>query len=439
MYSLPQTLIMLWSFITLLWCASYPLCAQPPAYFSFRTENKGYLHYYYFTNIFDSSAVTFTFGEVAFTHGSTTSRIFPTTLLALEQQIQASDIQGENIDLRTVARTEDFTLSSGGTLSWFSRLTSFRSPCHDGYTDGGSPDKPTQAWALLDQTEFVTELMRVSDNTRIAVLDSVGVMPPASSGPPVDTRYGTVPQNVNKSYTIPASLDNVQAYIRISPRRYGPTPLGMKLQKITNWINLSAYYDSTGVGFISAAAYDSLGKAYYQNFFDYTDSIKSTTGWLPDISNVGLNDSLATIFHARYFTPHVDSATGKTYWSEKNILPKTGKIIMEDVLGEDKDAARSVRLSRMVVTGYPEFLSISPNPGKAGQIAVKVRSYAAQTVAMRLISMDGKPLGTLWTGTLTKGIDDYTLDTSNLASGAYFLSLESHDGSRFHNIKLVVQ
>jgi hypothetical protein len=413
------------------------LSAQTPPYFSFHSENKGYLQYYYFANIFDSSATTFTFGEVAIAHNGSRLRIFSALTLAPEQEIQASHIQGENVDLRTVARTEDFTLEGGGTLTWFGQLTSFRSPCHDGYSGGEGPDKPSQAWALLDQTEFVTELVRVSDDTRIAVLDSVGVMPPVSNGPPVDTRYGTSPQNVNKRYVIPGTLDNEQAYIRISPRRYGPTPLGMKLKRITNWVNFSAYYDSTGTTFISAAAYDSLGKVYYRSFFDYADSVKVTTGWLPDISNVGLNDSLTAILHNRYFTQHTSSTAGKTYWTEKNSRSKTG-VIMEDVLGEATVIESNTRQSR-IVAGTPEFLSLSPNPGKAGRITVKVRAYTAQNVAIRLISIDGQPLGTLWTGSLTKGIDEYTLDTSNLSSGAYFLSLENNAGNRFHNIKLIVQ
>lgn len=412
--------------------------AQAPTYFSFNQENKDYLCYYDFANIFDSSAVTYTFGEVAITNGSNRSRIFLAPTVPLGQKIHASNIQGENKDLRTVARTENFTLQGSGTLTWFGRVTSFRSPCNEDYPDGGSPDKPTEAWALLDQTEFVTELVRVSDNTRIAVLDSVGVMPPAPTGTPVDTRYGTHPQNVNKSYTIPASLDNVQVYIRISPRRYGPTPLGMQLEKITNWVNFSAYYDSTGTAFIPAVAYEALGKVYYQEFFAYCDSVKAATGWLPDISNVGLNDSLTAVFNAQYLEQRVDTVAGNIYWVEKTApRPKSGDLPLEDVLVQTDGI--SLRTRNTIVQQQPEFLSASPNPGKSGQITVKIRAYTTHTVVIRLISIDGKTLGTLWTGTLTKGIENYTLDTSNLTPGAYFLSLEGNDGSRFHTIKIVVQ
>lgn len=426
-------------YITLLYISICQIeaTAQTPAYFSFNQENKDYLYYYDFANIFDSSAVTYTFGEMAMTTGGNTSRIFLAPTLTLGQKIHASNIQGENIDLRTVARTEEFTLQGSATLTWFSRVTSFRSPCNEEYPDGGNPDKPTQAWALLDQTEFVTELVRVSDNTRIAVLDSVGVMPPAATGTPVDTRYGSNPQNVHKSYIIPTSLDNIQAYVRISPRRYGTTPLGIQVEKIANWVNFSAYYDSTGTTFIPAAEYDSLGKAYYQEFFDYCDSVKSATGWLPDISNVGLNDSLTAIFSAQYLEQRIDTVAGKIYWVEKTApRPKSGDLLLEDVLVQTEGAASR---TRSITTQHPEFLSASPNPGKPGQITVKIRAYTAHRVVIRLISIDGKPLGTLWTGTLTKGIDEYTLDTSNLTPGAYFLSLEDSDGSRLHNIKLVVQ
>lgn len=146
---------------------------------------------------------------------------------------------------------------------------------------------------------------------------------------------------------------------------------------------------------------------------------------------------------------NTDSANSKTEQLKKpalkpgdlpleDVLPPRAQVVRtEEVIREDTEGMRSARLARLQLADYPKFFAAARDT--TGSVTVTIRAYATHDAALRLISIDGQPLGTLWIGTLTKGIDDYMLDTSGIAAGTYFLSLEDREGNRFHTIKLVVQ
>lgn len=406
------------------------LVAQTPAYFDFRPENRDYLRYYELINTSSTATVHYTFGEVALSADGNKSRIFLDTAVALDEEIQTSNIRGENIELRTAARTEDFTLMAGGILTWYGCIRLFEISYNKKQKDNDDLNNSEQVWLQHEQTEFVTELVRSSDNTRLAILDSTGIIPAPS---PVDAYYGTSPQRVNISYVIPSVFDGVKAFIRISPRYYGPSSSNMALQKLSNWVNYSALYDSVKATFTWAVHDSIVSRVYYDDFFRYCDSVKAVTGRLPRFFNIRFSASISALFYERYMEQYTDSVTGRTSWLEKGVpQPKDGNLLVKNVL------ARSLHTQPTKMPQYPEFLFTLASSGSSGQITTRICTYTDCYVAIQLISIDGEQLGVLWKGMLARGSNDIIIDTS-LKPGTYVLSLEEDNGNRFHQIKVVVQ
>ena len=400
--------------------------AGNPIYFYYRNENKPLLHYFQFQNAFDSSMTTYVFGEVALTNGGSTLRIPIDTSLALDQRVEGANSTGEDVTLRGYAGTHNFTLTGGGTISWFSRLNSFRSPCDPEVIDpepGEGPNIPTQAWGMLDRTEFVVELVSADSNTRMAVLDSVGAAPP-QIGVLADTRYGTNPQKVMKQYTIPSGFHGKQAYLRVSPRRYGPTPYGMVMCKIKNWVNFSARYDSTATSLIPEQDYIDLSNFFFAEMLAYCDSVKNATGWLPKRFEEGIGFSRAEsdTLNSRYHTEHFDSTSGRKFWreippwvwSKRGAPPKYEGPIVEIV----------------------SIQKIIPNPSD-DRVTLLLTAKVERQVVVRLYSPDGKATQ-LWSGTLQEGENGMVLSPGALVSGAYTIVVEDRAGQRLASAPLVI-
>lgn len=412
---------------TLLALAPEPVAAENPAYFYYRDENKPLLHYYRFQNVFDSSRTTYVFGEAAMIHGGSTLRIAPDTGVAPGQNIAGLNSTGEDTFLRSYARTQDFTLAGGATLSWFGEISSFRSPCDPDIVhpaEGEGPNVPTQAWGMFDRTEFVTELVRTDNDTRLAVLDSVGAAPP-QMGVLTDTRYGTHPQSVLKQYIVPAAFDGIQVYLRVSPRRYGPTPFGMTLCTIKNWVNFSARYDSTGTFLISGQEYLNLSNRFFAELLDYCDSVKNATGWLPQRFSEGIGFSPAEndILNSRYFTEHVDSVSGQKFWSEIPAWVWTKKGAPPKFEG---NVAEVISVQKIV-----------PNPA-SGHITLVLMARLERQAVIRLYSPDGRATH-LWSGALQEGENIVALTPGALASGAYTIAVEDRRGNRLGSAPLIIQ
>lgn len=422
--------------LTLLLCTvqSQPwLTAQTPAYFSFREENRDYLNYYKLISTSSSIIVHYTFGEVALSADGNKSRIFLATAVALNEEIQTSNIRGENIELRTAARTEDFTLMDGGILTWFGCIQLSDILYDKRPKEEDDLNNSEQVWLQPEQTEFVTELVRASDNVRLAILDSTGIIPATS---PLNAYYGTSPQRVTISYVIPSVFNGVKAFIRISPRYYGPSSSDMALQKLSNWVNYSALYDSVKAMFTWAVEDSLRNRAYYDDFFRYCDSARAKTGTLPSFFGIQFNDSISTLFYTRYMVQRTHPGTGASYWIDKRIpQPKNGNLLMETPVYTDELSihTQSTRMPR-----YPELLFALPNSGNPSQITARICSYTDCHVAIRVISVGGEPLGTIRRGNVIRGINDWIIDT-DLEPGMYILSLEEDNGRQFHQIKVAIQ
>jgi hypothetical protein len=111
------------------------------------------------------------------------------------------------------SRTAAFTCKTGDTLSFF-RWFRWNSLI-PGHND-------VEGYAALDTLDYAVELVRTSDSTRVALLDSLGALPRAIPGRP--HIYGSRPFMAMVQYAVPSTLDGEQAFMRIRLYHRGSGP-----------------------------------------------------------------------------------------------------------------------------------------------------------------------------------------------------------------------
>jgi hypothetical protein len=418
-------------FLSLFVVTSVSVIAQTVV-FNHRVEDRAFLNYYYIWNQFDSSAVLYDFGEVTFFQGVTRQNIPLSGLVKDRERVQGTGAQGISTDLQGLTRTEDFSIPGAGKIQWFGQLQSFRSPCNGLEAQGESPNRPMPNWGVVDRTEFVVQLVDSYSGIVLATLDSVGVNPTGAVPPVVDTRYGVEPERARRSATIPAAFTGKTAYVRVSPRRFGPTPYGLILSRYDLWINQSALYDSTGTTPVSLAQVAALRDRWFAELLTYCDSAKAQTGWLPDLEGISFaDDSHLATFHRRYFNPRLN-ATGDTLWQERNTLsaapPKRGSSFTQ---------IKSVDGSSMAPLAG--FRNIAPNPIASETVEIGLIVGIDMNARLVLISVDGRRAGTIWEGSLMLGRPQVTAKIPpDIPNGSYTLLLEQENGERVNQSTLVI-
>lgn len=403
--------------LLLLYCT--PAFSQD-LFFNYRVEDRPFLNYYSIWNQFDSSAVMYWFGEVHSIHENVRQNAVLSLAFPGRVNIQDEGVEGVSSKLQGMARTENFTIPGAGEIRWFGQLLSFRTPCNPSVS-GDEHNKPGPGWGVTDWTEFVIQLVDAESDVVLAVLDSVGVRPTAPDGPRVDTRYGNHPEQVKRSAPVPAGYTGKQVYVRVSPRRYGPTPYGLAITRFSSWCNLTAEWDSTGTTQIPLSGTEVLRDLWFAGLIDYCDSVKAATGWLPDLHGISFaKRSGLSIYHARYFTTHVDGQTGDTSWVEKH-------------------TAVAKRGSSGTPAPPASVQSIAPNPVTGETVDLELLVGLDMHYRLEVVSLDGRRLGSVWSGFLNTGQARLTVPIpQNLAGGIYILLLEQENGERVYQKTLVV-
>jgi hypothetical protein len=395
--------------------------------FNYRPDDYEYLHYYYIWNQFDASVVMYEFGEAALVHGTTKERIYLSDFIKDAEKVQGIGTQGISTDIQALARTRDFTLpDTTGSIQWFGRLQSFRTPCDPVQYDtlkGDGPNRPGPDWGVLDQTEFVVQLVRSSDNLILATLDSLGVNPTGTTGT-VDTRYGYDPGIIVRSHPIPTGHANELVYIRISPRRYGPTPLGLTISKYMSWMNVTAQMQ------MSDTELKQVRDQRFTEFLAYCDSVKHETGWLPMTKGVAFVGNQSDIFYNRYFNRHIDSSTGETVWFEKHTQPAS----KEAALAFARQIQAHSRLAPAAI-----IRGVTPNPVNSEDVSISLACIEEVSAQMRVISVQGQDMGVVWNGVLQPG--KYMLPvviSSDISNGTYLLLLEKTNGEQLYQKSIII-
>lgn len=416
-------------------------------FFGIRPENRRFLRYNYIEDEFDSSVVSLIYGEFTIIHASTTQRVnleyIPSSVIKT-----GSSTPGVDALLAAVARTESFILPASSVDVGFYREMMASGPPRDSWSGGGSSGGGSpydRYWGIgagkvLEQTEFVLELVRESDDAVLTVIDSVGVTANPTSA--IAPYYGTDPNDLSLTRTISVSSSEVgkSVYIRLSPRRYGSTPLGMRMRQISSWFNWSAAFQRNTAGgfFLSPASEkDSTNQLYFNELIAYCDSVKAATGQLPE--SIGgiilLTPEQDSTFTAKYFIKKT-GANGATYYEEKGVVssqgplyPKKGYSFPQETGGITTPTASPVRL-----------LLAAPQSAADGTFRVEVECTAsAVPVRIHLLPYAGGNTRLVWDGVLYGGRREITLDREGLAAGVYYLSVRNDVGEPLSTMKILLQ
>lgn len=405
-------------------------------------RDEGKLSYYEFDDHFDSVGISCTIGEFRLLLDSITERVIPIQYESIPSEgIKGIPDRGLDTFLLNFTRTDTFTIPSNATLFFFRLLRrgfpflpipldSSLSPPH--WTDAYWVTPP--GW-IQDTVIFVTELRRASDNTVLAVLDSVGVYPNRQSWFPV--RFGTEPNRTRHFRSLPSELAGTTAYVQIKAYRYGPTPYGLHLFRSLEWCSLSTMmeYDSSaiaegrGIWAISEAEMDSLSHAYYATLRAYLDFGLAATGKLPP--------------HIPPFAFVLDSAIRADYEARYGGYPREFDpefvFVLDTIWGDT-----SARMIRGKLTGITStaissisFISVTVD-GNASPPVLHLKIVTSQPLpgsTISIIDVLGRDLGLIWNSNLQSGSNELQIPLpQSLSTGQYFLILRDQ-----HNQILAIQ
>ena len=109
--------------------------------------------------------------------------------------------------------TDTFTVHHGDTISFYREF---------GLMNPLTRLQDTNNFYSLDTLDYSVELVRRSDSTVVALLDSIGVLPRTQIGRPAV--HGSRPLMARANYRIPPALEGEQVYIRVRLYHRGPGP-----------------------------------------------------------------------------------------------------------------------------------------------------------------------------------------------------------------------
>lgn len=311
----------------------YSQCDTSDAVFAIYPEDIEYLRYIEIWNSFDTISVRYTVGEFRVVKGQQVTKLpLLSTLSNGERWIQGQSEQGEDQILLQHSKTANFKYQTGSSIKFFRAMRVHR-PCWISKSDLPSEDvllsyaRADQHWIvgknrIHDDSEWVIQLVRASDNQVLAIIDSVGIL--RNSDTIMALRYGTGHTEMNHLRHLPDEWANTVVYLRISTRRFGSTPYGMVMNFENEMMNMSLFMDYCDRYPLSCKCkeqsdYDYLLDRYLEELIRYCDSVKLATGFLPEktTSLIALDTTRFKVFWYRYMEPY-KIIDGDTIWVEKD-------------------------------------------------------------------------------------------------------------------------
>ncbi|MCX7880338.1 MAG: T9SS type A sorting domain-containing protein [Ignavibacteria bacterium] len=298
--------------------AECPPCNYSQALLSIGKENSKFLWYFTFYNIFDSVFVKATFGEFYVENNGQLEKVY----LNIEPMFATSDWKiigqeptGEDTILTRLTKTKPFIFQPNSKLMFYRQLTA-------GISCTSNPPKETNAnygentpfWVgfpnvILDTSEWVLQLVDAQNNQVLFVLDSVGISTNHSSI--FANVYGTNPKRIMQERSLPNEFAGREVYLRISTRRFGPTPLGMWLYAYPSKFSLSTFYEHNESSciipwFKCNFDYQIFETLYFNKLLEFLDSLaisENRSIRFDDLPphNYWVNRQLFDSLYSRYF------------------------------------------------------------------------------------------------------------------------------------------
>lgn len=429
---------MLW-IVLLMCCTISPLWGQlSKEFFGIRPEDRRFLRYNIVQNEFDNAAITYIYGEFVVSMGGVSKRV-NLEYLPTQTTKTGSTMQGEDAILMAVGKTEPFEITSPIVeIEFYREMAVSSTPCdpepNGGSNNGGGSTGGAHPYdgywkigvgAVLDQTEFVLQLVRESDGSVVATFDSVGTL--ANPTTSVVPYYGTEPNNLSphRSINISSTLMGELFSIRLLPRRYGTTPLGLRMRQFPSYFNWSAAFqrDTLGGFFLSPSSErDSSNRRYFLELLTYCDSVKNATGLLPaGIAGMPLlTREQKQIYFSRYFNERMTN--GVVHYEEKGATFPTP-------YSKTSYPVPSVEGHSVTLEGSSlSLVAIRPHPVTETSFDIDVQCFSVQEpVRVHLRPLHGGISKVVWEGVLDKGQRSMTIHRDGIAAGVYYLEV--------HNIK----
>ncbi len=265
----------------------------PDTAFAVTNTDRNWLNYYTITNDFDSAVISVDYGEMLVRTGTSKRRVKPVTFHHMNDWYQNSGEQGLQTGIASLARWDTVTLSNA------SQLRFYRHACIKPFVEK-TPFNPTGTpvtWSVGDTTIYLLEVRDYVADTLLFVADSI-VFYPCSKG--VTTRYyGT---GVGKTYhtaNCPTSSWGKKAYIRVAPRRYGASDLGLAFACGFAEVAQSLVVTSDTT-ILSSAQYQHLDSLKFHYFMAHLAAYWRTYCHVPDYSGIGFSaaqmDSITSLY-----------------------------------------------------------------------------------------------------------------------------------------------
>ena len=282
---------------------------------------------------------------------------------------------------------------------------------------------------ILDQTEFVTQLVKASNGVVIGALDSVGVDQNPNSI--LAQRYGTEPDVMNIERNIPQGYGGEEVFIRVSPRRYGPTPYGMTLAIIPSmhsWAGITEYTPDMRETVCDSSFINSIDSCFFARVLTYADSLEAMGMGGCQLSGIYLTDEQVSIFNDRYYDGYFINEVGdKVYYAWADTSQAKRSV--------DNDMHTFSKLNPQRI----KIVSISPMPVPGYFAEATIRSYYDyNNCTMQIYSLDGTKLEDLWKGNIEKGENRIKLDLKNIEQGTYMVVMKDKNYTMLANTKFVI-
>lgn len=405
-------------FLTLFANTLHSECDYANAVFAVGSDAH-YLKYYNYMNQFDTAWVSYRIGEYRILNNGHTTKInIRTNFIPDSNWRQGASVNGEDSILLNSNGSEYFTYPLNSQLKYF-REMSKGVPCwipNEKRPSINDVEAECQTWQdykwvtgknmILDDSEWVLQLVKASDNSVLSVLDSVGINRNPSTV--LAQRYGFNNTKMNHTIDLPNDYADTNVYLRVSARRVGPTPYGMVLSIYRVPISLSSfceYIDSICI--VTDIEYDSLNSLYFDKIIEYCDSLKLTGNRL-DVETclrMQLTAQQSHYFHNRYFDPILYEGLTDTHYIEKDYF---NKIPIHD-------------LEHLKVKRLFKVLSLNPQPVLNKLNITYKADVDLSDVEFKVIEYDGTLHSFFIEKSIKNGSGNLSFDVSNLKHGSYFL------------------
>jgi|GEM_PF-7073795 len=273
--------------------------------FAVTHNDQVFLRYYAVTDDFDSCSVIYRFGEIRQRTDGVFNRVYLDTLVKTDSMIvNDSYVTGVQSNLVPLLRSQKFYMSLTTDSITFYRTLQVS-------TFSVETGNNTALWKVEDSCDFTVQLVRASDDAVLKSWDSVGIAKSTTFDSTPPSYYWMTQTTTNPTYFIPYNVRVCSAYVRIVPRRFGPTPFGLAAHGFRQKYSLGPQ-DGYAVGSMSpefmASAEDKLFEkviAFYDTYFDANCT-------LPDDDHDFSTEHLDSIIR-RYYEPRLGVVETDTF------------------------------------------------------------------------------------------------------------------------------